>query len=123
MLIFSFCLISLVPNIYKIGISRKLGLDIKDLSQEDISLQFAIPAFIARVNVDNYSLDANRLDETIPECVAKENILINYAKSNENLIVTPHTAWISKEARQRLVEQVAGNIKGFLEGGKFNRVC
>ena len=40
-----------------------------------------------------------------------------------NLIVTPHTAWISKEARQRLVEQVAGNIKGFLEGGKFNRVC
>ena len=82
-LIFSFCLISLVPNIYKIGISRKLGLDIKDLSQEDISLQFAIPVFIARVNVDNYSLDANRLDEKIPECVAKENILINTALLNE----------------------------------------
>ena len=31
-----------------------------------------------------------------------------------NLIITPHTAWISLEARQRLVEQVAGTVGKFL---------
>ncbi len=33
-----------------------------------------------------------------------------------NLIVTPHVAWASREARQRMVEQVAENIAGFLAG-------
>ena len=33
-----------------------------------------------------------------------------------NLIVTPHCAWGSREARQRLVEQLAENIQGFLMG-------
>ena len=30
-----------------------------------------------------------------------------------NLIVTPHIAWASREARQRLVEQIADNIQAF----------
>ncbi len=33
-----------------------------------------------------------------------------------NLIVTPHCAWGSQEARQRMVEQVAGNIRAFAAG-------
>ena len=33
-----------------------------------------------------------------------------------NLIVTPHNAWGSREARQRLVQQLAENIQGFLTG-------
>ena len=33
-----------------------------------------------------------------------------------NLIVTPHCAWGSREARQRLVNQLAENIRGFLTG-------
>lgn len=61
------------------------------------------------------------LDVLSEEPPISGNILLD--ERVPNLIVTPHTAWISKEARQRLVEQVAGNIKGFLEGGKFNRVC
>ena len=61
------------------------------------------------------------LDVLSEEPPINGNILLD--ERVPNLIVTPHTAWISKEARQRLVEQVAGNIKGFLEGGKFNRVC
>ena len=61
------------------------------------------------------------LDVLSEEPPISGNILLD--EGVPNLIVTPHTAWISKEARQRLVEQVAGNIKGFLEGGKFNRVC
>lgn len=40
-----------------------------------------------------------------------------------NLIVTPHVAWASREARQRLLDQVAQNIRAFLEGVARNRVA
>ncbi|MDM3871486.1 2-hydroxyacid dehydrogenase [Porticoccus sp. W117] len=33
-----------------------------------------------------------------------------------NLIVTPHSAWISRRARQTLLDQVAENIQSFLDG-------
>ena len=39
-----------------------------------------------------------------------------------NLIVTPHIAWASRESRQRLMDQVAGNIRAFLEGAPRNVV-
>jgi glycerate dehydrogenase len=39
-----------------------------------------------------------------------------------NLIITPHVAWASQESRQRLLDQVAGNIKAFLEGKIINQV-
>ena len=39
-------------------------------------------------------------------------------KNKENLILTPHVAWASFEARQRLVAMIAENIKEFL-----NRSC
>ena len=40
-----------------------------------------------------------------------------------NLIVTPHSAWGSQAARQRLVEQVADHIAGFLAGRPGNVVA
>lgn len=40
-----------------------------------------------------------------------------------NLIVTPHVAWASREARQRLVDRVVENIRAFLAGQPRNRVC
>ncbi len=39
-----------------------------------------------------------------------------------NLIVTPHIAWASREARQRLVDEVAHNIVAFLQGNPRNRL-
>lgn len=39
-----------------------------------------------------------------------------------NLIVTPHTAWASRQSRQRLVDQIADNISAFLKGEIANRV-
>lgn len=39
-----------------------------------------------------------------------------------NLIITPHSAWASREARQRLVNILADNIKQFGLGQKLNRV-
>ena len=37
-------------------------------------------------------------------------------KNKENLILTPHVAWASFEARERLVAMIAENIKEFLNG-------
>jgi glycerate dehydrogenase len=39
-----------------------------------------------------------------------------------NLIVTPHIAWASVDSRQRLLNQVAENVLGFLRGDVRNRV-
>ena len=39
-----------------------------------------------------------------------------------NLIVTPHVAWASREARQRLVDQVGAILREFLAGRFMNRV-
>ena len=40
-----------------------------------------------------------------------------------NLLLTPHTAWASGEARQRLITEVAENIRAFLAGIARNRVA
>lgn len=40
-----------------------------------------------------------------------------------NLIVTPHIAWASRQARQRLLDEVTANVRAFLEGNPRNRVA
>lgn len=40
-----------------------------------------------------------------------------------NLIITPHVAWASRTARQRLVDEMALNIRAFLAGTPRNRVA
>ncbi len=40
----------------------------------------------------------------------------------ENVCLTPHMAWASFEARTKVVEEMAGNIRSFLAGQKRNRV-
>lgn len=39
-----------------------------------------------------------------------------------NLIITPHSAWSSRESRERLLAGVAANIAAFLQGTPINRV-
>ena len=39
-----------------------------------------------------------------------------------NLIVTPHTAWASRESRQRLINEVGENIQAYLSDYERNRV-
>lgn len=39
-----------------------------------------------------------------------------------NLVVTPHVAWASREARQRLIDQLTDNIRAFLDGRPRNVV-
>lgn len=38
----------------------------------------------------------------------------------ENLLITPHIAWASKEARKRLIDILADNINSYLEGNPKN---
>lgn len=40
-----------------------------------------------------------------------------------NLIVTPHIAWASVVARQRLIDEMAENIRTWLAGKRRNRIC
>jgi len=40
----------------------------------------------------------------------------------KNCIITPHNAWISKEARERIMQTTAGNIAAFLQQKPVNRV-
>lgn len=42
--------------------------------------------------------------------------------SAPNAYVTPHIAWATKEARQRLMDTAVGNIAAFLAGNKCNTV-
>lgn len=42
--------------------------------------------------------------------------------SAKNIIITPHIAWATKEARTRLMETAVGNLKAYLDGNPRNLV-
>ena len=46
--------------------------------------------------------------------------LLDY--EGENLILTPHIAWGTVEARQNAIDEVAANVKAFLAGEERNRI-
>ena len=53
------------------------------------------------------------------EPIAANNPLGKIRDSNK-LIITPHMAWASVEARERLVNEVYKNIEAFLKGEDRN---
>ena len=61
------------------------------------------------------------LDVTGTEPMKNENPLSRLKDSNR-LIITPHMAWASTEARHRVVDESIKNIEAFLNGGKRNRI-
>lgn len=61
------------------------------------------------------------LDVLEKEPIAKDNPLQSIQDSNR-LIITPHLAWASVEARERCVSMNYDNIKAFLEGKELSRV-
>jgi glycerate dehydrogenase len=69
----------------------------------------------------NNEIGGAGIDTLTTEPPANGNPLLDY--SSPNLIVTPHTAWASREARQRLIDGVAANIRSFLAGSLTNRVA
>lgn len=61
------------------------------------------------------------LDVTSTEPMKNENPLSKITDSNR-LIITPHLAWASTEARHRVVSESAKNIEAFLKGEERNTV-
>jgi glycerate dehydrogenase len=49
------------------------------------------------------------------------NVLLEL--SLPNLLLTPHVAWASKEAMQKLADQLMDNIEGFVRGESRNRMA
>ena len=60
------------------------------------------------------------LDVLEQEPPAKDHPLIS--ADLPNLLITPHSAWVAKECRQRLMNGVIQNIKAFLKGTPKNAV-
>lgn len=61
------------------------------------------------------------LDVLEKEPISKDNPL-GKIKDSTKLIITPHMAWASIEARTRVVEEVTKNIQAFLDGEARNIV-
>ena len=58
------------------------------------------------------------LDVLSQEPPAADNPLL----TAPNCIITPHLAWATRAARQRLLDTAIGNVRAFLEGRELNRV-
>lgn len=68
--------------------------------------------------LDNKLIFGAGLDVLTEEPMRTDCVL----KNTENCIITPHTAWASREARERLVKLVSDNLEAFLKGNPVNKV-
>jgi glycerate dehydrogenase len=59
-------------------------------------------------------------DVLTQEPPSKNHVLLD--ASIPNLIITPHTAWASREARQELIGQVVNILQSFAKGERVNQV-
>lgn len=71
--------------------------------------------------LNNGIIAAAGLDVLMKEPLNKDNPLREIKDSNK-LIITPHLAWASIEARQRCVDEVEANIRAFQNGENRNLV-
>jgi D-lactate dehydrogenase len=69
------------------------------------------------VNEENQMLTQNVSVEHL-EAILKRNILLR----KENVIITPHMAFDSVEAVERIMDTTVSNIKSFLAGEEFYKV-
>jgi len=75
--------------------------------------------------LENKVIAGAALDVLEEEPPSTNHPLIDYSMSspdNDNLIITPHIAWASRESRQRLVDEIAKNIQVYLQGQPRNLV-
>ena len=71
----------------------------------------------------NKQIAGAAVDVISQEPPSPDHPIIAAAKELDNLIVTPHTAWSAREARERLLQEVEANIAAFLQGRDRNRVA
>ena len=71
----------------------------------------------------NKRIAAAALDVISKEPPPADHPLIQAAAELDNLLVTPHTAWSAREARERLLQAVKENIEAFFQGQPKNLVA
>lgn len=90
---------------------------LKKLSKNAILMNFARGGIIDETAVaqalNESSLGAYISDVFEREPIAKDSALLSVT-NKEKLTLTPHIGWASVEARDRLVKEIANNIKAFL---------
>lgn len=72
--------------------------------------------------IDENIIAGSALDVFEVEPIDKNNPLLN-VKNKDKLILTPHIAWASTNARQRLFNDVIENIRAFYSNESKNRIC
>ncbi len=70
--------------------------------------------------LQNGQIGGAALDVLEQEPPPEDSLLLK--ETLPNLIITPHIAWASRQARQKLIGGVAANITGWLQGKIINRV-
>jgi len=70
--------------------------------------------------LSNGTIGAAAIDVLPQEPPADGDPLLDYAGSN--LIITPHIAWATRDARQAAIDELARNYSAFMRGEKRNRV-
>jgi glycerate dehydrogenase len=68
----------------------------------------------------NGEIGAAAIDVLAQEPPVDGDPLLDY--TGDNLIVTPHIAWATEEARQNAINELAANVRAFLDGKRRNRV-
>jgi glycerate dehydrogenase len=68
------------------------------------------------------ALDHNRIAGAALDVLSEEPPGINPLISRPNCIITPHNAWLSYEARERIMKATFENINAFLTGSPTNIV-
>ena len=68
----------------------------------------------------NGEIAAAAIDVLPQEPPVDGNPLLDY--EGDNLLMTPHIAWATVEARQNAVNELAANVRAFLDGEERNRV-
>lgn len=72
-----------------------------------------------------HALESGQIGAAALDVLEEEPPSINHPLINhlaDNLIITPHIAWASRESRQRLVNEIAKNIQAFQQGSPRNLV-
>ena len=70
--------------------------------------------------LENGIISAAGIDVLAEEPPVNNDPILDY--DGDNLIVTPHIAWATVEARQNAINEVALNAQAFLAGNRRNRV-
>ncbi len=93
--------------------------ELKKLSKNAILMNFARGGIVDEEAVAK-ALNADSLGSYISDVFEREPIANDSAllsiENKEKLVLTPHIGWASIEARDRLIGEIANNIKAFLEG-------